>query len=200
MLSVMEERVRQLFGSSIETKVTAADVVSGAIARAAQRLVHCLLQDKKILICGNGSSTANCLHFTSALINHFEVERPPLPVIALNTDNAILTAIADENCYAELFAKQIQAVGQEGDVLLVLTTSGNTDSILRAVDSANDKGMDTVALSGRDGGVLANHLGPEDIEVRIPIDNDARIHEMHLFVLHCFCDLIDQSLFGQMSA
>lgn len=199
MLSLMEERIRQLFGSSIETKVTAADLLSGVIAKAAQRLVHCLLEDKKILVCGNGASAANCLHFSSALINHFEVERPPLPVIALNTDNAILTAIADENGYADLFAKQIQALGQEGDVLLVITTSGNTDSILRSVDAANDRGMDTVALSGRDGGILANHLGPEDIEIRIPIDNDARIREMHLFVLHCFCDLIDQSLFGQMS-
>ena len=195
----MEERIRQLFGSSIETKIMAADLVSGVIAKAAQRLVQNLLNDKKILICGNGASAANCLHFSSALINHFEVERPPLPVIALNTDPAIMTAIADENGYADLFAKQIQAIGQEGDVLLVITTSGNTDSILRAVDAANDRGMDTVALSGRDGGVLANHLGPEDIEIRIPIDNDARIREMHLFVLHCFCDLIDQSLFGQMS-
>ena len=198
MLSQIEDRIRHLFGSSIETKVTAADLLSGQMAKAAQRLVQSLLADKKILICGNGASAANCLHFTSALINHFEVERPPLPVIALNTDVAIMTAIADEGGYADLFAKQIQAIGQEGDALLVLTTSGNTDSILRAVDAANDRGMDTIALSGRDGGILANHLGPEDIEIRIPIDNDARIREMHLFVLHCFCDLIDQLLFGQM--
>ena len=198
MLSLLEDRIRQLFGSSIETKISAADQLSGVIAKGAQRLVNCLLADKKILLCGNGASAANCLHFSSALMNHFDVERPPLPVISLNTDNAIITAIADENAYADLFAKQIQAVGQEGDVLLVITTAGNTGSILRAVDSANDRGMDTVALNGRDGGVLANHLGPEDIEIRIPIDNDARIREMHLFVLHCFCDLIDQSLFGQM--
>ena len=199
MLSLMEDRIRQLFGCSIEAKVTAADLVSGAIAKAAQRLVHCLLADKKILICGNGASAANCLHFSSAAINHFEVERPSLPVIALNTDSAIITAVADENGYGDLFAKQIQAIGQENDVLIVLTTTGNTTSILRAVDSANDRGMDTIALNGRDGGILANHLGPEDIEVRISIDNDARIREMHLFVLHCFCDLIDQSLFGQIS-
>ena len=195
----MEERVRLLFGSSIEAKITTADLLSGVIAKSAQRLVHCLLNDKKILICGNGASAANCLHFSSALMNHFEVERPSLPVIALTTDNAIMTALADENAYADLFAKQIQAIGQEGDVLLVISTSGNADSIMRAVDAANERGMDIVALSGRDGGILANHLGPEDIEVRISIDNDARIHEMHLFVLHCFCDLIDQSLFRQMS-
>ena len=176
-----------------------ADTLSLEIAKAGQRLLQGLLADKKILICGNGASAANCLHFSTAMINHFEVERPPLPVISLNTDTAIITAMADEHGYADLFAKQVQAIGQEGDVLLVLTTSGNTDSILHAVDAANDRGMDTIALSGRDGGILANHLGPEDIEIRIPIDSDARIRELHLFVLHCFCDLIDQSLFGQMA-
>jgi len=199
MLVQMEDRVRQLFGNSIETKVMLADTLSLEIAKAGQRLLQGLLADKKILICGNGASAANCLHFSTAMINHFEVERPPLPVISLNTDTAIITAMADEHGYADLFAKQVQAIGQEGDVLLVLTTSGNTDSILHAVDAANDRGMDTIALSGRDGGILANHLGPEDIEIRIPIDSDARIRELHLFVLHCFCDLIDQSLFGQMA-
>ena len=199
MLVQMEDRVRQLFGNSIETKVMLADTLSLEIAKAGQRVLQGLLADKKILICGNGASAANCLHFSTAMINHFEVERPPLPVISLNTDTAIITAMADEHGYADLFAKQVQAIGQEGDVLLVLTTSGNTDSILHAVDAANDRGMDTIALSGRDGGILANHLGPEDIEIRIPIDSDARIRELHLFVLHCFCDLIDQSLFGQMA-
>ena len=199
MLVQMEDRVRQLLGNSIETKVMLADTLSLEIAKAGQRLLQGLLADKKILICGNGASAANCLHFSTAMINHFEVERPPLPVISLNTDTAIITAMADEHGYADLFAKQVQAIGQEGDVLLVLTTSGNTDSILHAVDAANDRGMDTIALSGRDGGILANHLGPEDIEIRIPIDSDARIRELHLFVLHCFCDLIDQSLFGQMA-
>ena len=184
MLVQMEDRVRQLFGNSIETKVMLADTLSLEIAKAGQRLLQGLLADKKILICGNGASAANCLHFSTAMINHFEVERPPLPVISLNTDTAIITAMADEHGYADLFAKQVQAIGQEGDVLLVLTTSGNTDSILHAVDAANDRGMDTIALSGRDGGILANHLGPEDIEIRIPIDSDARIRELHLFVLH----------------
>mgnify|MGYP000420292830 CR=1 FL=1 len=101
----MEDRVRQLFGSSIETTISAADTLAGVIAKAAQRLVQCLLNDKKILLCGNGASAANCLHFSNALINHFEVERPPLPVIALNTDNAIITALADEQGgYADIFA------------------------------------------------------------------------------------------------
>lgn len=197
-MSLMEDRVRQLFGNSIETKTAAADALAEAIGKAAMRLVKCLLNDGKIILCGNGGSAANCLHFSSAMLNHFEVERPSLPVITLTGDTASLTAIANDSQYEHVFARQIHALGQDGDVLLVLTTSGNTNSILNAVNAANDRGMDTIALSGRDGGVLANHLGPEDIEVRVAADNAARIREIHLFILHCFCDLIDQSLFGQM--
>ncbi|KTD24089.1 MULTISPECIES: SIS domain-containing protein [Legionella] len=196
-MTQMEDRVRQLFGISIEAKIAVADTLSAQIAKAAMRLVNCLLNDGKILVCGSGGSAANCLHFAAAMINHFEVERPPLPVIAL-TDIASLTSIANDGHYDQVFARQIQALGQEGDVLLVLSTSGNADCILHAVNAANDRGMDTIALSGRDGGVLANHLGPEDIELRVQGDNATRIREMHLFILHCFCDLIDQSLFGQM--
>lgn len=194
----LEERVKHLFGMSIETQMSAADSLSAQVAQAGNRLVNCLLNDSKILLCGSGGSAANCLHFATALINHFEVERPALPVIALTTDMSSLTSIAPESHFEQVFARQIQALGQEGDVLIALSTSGNSDSILHAVNAANDRGMDTIALSGGDGGVLANHLGPEDIEIRVQADNSARIREMHLFILHCFCDLIDQSLFGQM--
>lgn len=193
----MEDRIKHLFGVSIEEKIAAADTLSPAIAKAAERLVRCLLNDGRILVCGNGGSAANCLHFTVAMINHFDVERPPLPVIALSTDMSILTAVSNEGHHDQIFARQIQALGQEGDVLIVLSTTGNSDSLLQAVDAANDRGIDTIALSGRDGGVLANHLGPEDIELRIQAESAARIRETHLFILHCFCDLIDQSLFGQ---
>jgi D-sedoheptulose 7-phosphate isomerase len=198
IMSLMEDRVRQLFGINIETKIAIADALSGLIAKAGLRLVNCLLNDGKILLCGNGGSAANCLHFSAAMLNHFEVERPPLPVIPLMGDVTSLTGIASNSHYDHIFARQIHALGQEGDVLLVLSTSGNADSILNAVNAANDRGMDTIALSGRDGGVLANHLGPEDIELRVMADNSTRIREAHLFILHCFCDLIDQSLFGQM--
>ena len=194
----MEERVRHLFGVGIEAKLAVADVLLPLIAIAGSRLVNCLLNDGKILLCGNGGSAANCLHFSAAMLNHYEVERPPLPIFALTTDLAALTSVANENHYDQVFARQIQALGQENDILIVLSTSGNSNSILHAVNAANDRGMDTIALSGRDGGVLANHLGPEDIELRVQIDHAARIRETHLFILHCFCDLIDQSLFGQM--
>lgn len=194
----MEERVRHLFGLNIETKIAVADTLSDEIARAAQRLVNCLLGEGKILIGGNGGSSANCMHFASSMLHLFEVERPSLPVINLCSDATSLSSFANENHYGQIFSRQIQALGQEKDVLLLLTTSGNSDSMLQALQAANDRGMDTIALSGRDGGVLANHLGPEDIELRVPSDNTARIRELHLFILHCFCDLIDHSLFGQV--
>jgi D-sedoheptulose 7-phosphate isomerase len=197
-MTQMADRIKQLFGASIEAKIATADTLSVLIAKAGLRLVNCLLKEGKILLCGNGASAANCLHFSMAMVNHFEVERPPLPVIALVTDISSVTAIANDNHYDQIFARQIQALGREGDVLLILSTSGNADSLLQAVNAANDRGMDTIALSGRDGGILANHLGPEDIELRVQGDNAARIREMHLFILNCFCDLIDQSLFGQM--
>ena len=197
-MTQMEDRIRHLFGVSIESKIAGADTLSVDIARAALRLVNCLLNDGKIFLCGNGGSAANCLHFSAAMLNHFDVERPPLPVIVLSTDVSALTAIANDGHYDQVFARQIQALGQQGDVLLCLSTTGNSDSVLQAVNAANDRGMDTIALSGRDGGVLTNHLGPEDIELKVQGDNAARIRETHLFILHCFCDLIDQSLFGQM--
>lgn len=199
MSTQMEERVKNMFGVSIEIKISVADDLSVCIARAGQRIVDCLLNDAKILVCGNGGSAANCQHFTSILLNHFEVERPSLPVINLSADAASLTSLANEQQYEQAFARQIQALGQEKDLLIILTTSGNANSMLNALHAANERGMDTIALSGRDGGVLASHLGPEDIELRVKTDNSARIREMHLFILHCFCDLIDQALFGQMS-
>lgn len=197
-MTQLEDRIRHLFGVNIESKIAMADTMSVDIARAAQRLITCLLDDNKILLCGNGGSAANCMHFSAAMLNHFDVERPPLPVMALTTDMTAMTAIANEGHYDQVFARQIQALGQENDVLIALSTTGNSNSILNAVNAANEKGIDTIALSGRDGGVLANHLGPEDFELRVPGDTAARIRETHLFILHCFCDLIDQALFGQM--
>lgn len=199
MTTAMEDRVRHLFGTSIETKLLAADSLSESIARAGQRLIDCLLNDGKIILCGQGGSAANTKHFSTAMLNHFEVERPSLPIINLCSDISVLTSYGNDNNYEQSFAKQIQALGQETDVLMLLTTSGNANMMLNALHAADEQGMDTIALSGRDGGVLACHLGPEDIEIRVPADNSARIREIHLFILHCFCNLIDHSLFGQES-
>lgn len=196
-LSLLDEKVKNLFGMSIEAKMQAADSLSEQIAKATQRLIDCLLNDGKILICGHGGSAANCQHFTSSMMNYFEVERPSLPVINLASDNATLTSFASDNNYDQVFARPILSLGQERDILIILTTSGNSDTVLNALHAADERGMDTIALNGRDGGVLANHLGPEDIELRVEDANAARIREVHFSILNCFCGLIDQSLFGQ---
>ena len=195
----LEERVRQLFGDSIETKIAAADELSPKIAAAGQKLAQCLLSDGKILVCGNGGSSTNAQHFCCDLLNQFEAERPSLPAFSLSHDAATITSICNDHHFDQVFAKQINALGHENDLLMVITSSGNSDNIINAVNAANDRGMDTIALTGRDGGVLANHLGPEDVEIRVASESKARIHEIHLLILHCFCDLIDKTLFGQFS-
>ena len=196
--TAIEDRIRQLFGTSIEAKIAAADMLPACMSKATERLVNCLLNDRKVLVCGHGSSIANAQHFSSALMNHYEVERPALPTILLNADLTYMNAMMNEGHYHEIFARQIQSVGQEGDVLLIVTTLGHVDPLLHAVDAANDRGVDIIALTGRDGGMLASHLGPEDIEIRVPQESQARIRECHLFILHTFCELIDQILFGHM--
>lgn len=194
----MENRLQDLFGASMEAKMASADLLSGLIVKASARLVTCLLNNGKILLCGNGGSAANCMHFSTALLHHFEGERPGLPVMTLTDASGLLTALCQEGQADQFFARQIQALGQPNDVLLILTTTGNSMNLLNAVHVAHDQGMDVIALSGRDGGLLASHLGPEDIELRAPGDTTARISEIHLFVLHCFCDLMDNALFNQM--
>ncbi len=192
----LEEKVRSLFGVDIELRISMVDTISADIAKAAQRLVDCLLNDGKIFICGNGGSAANSIHFSNALLNFYDVERPPLPIINLTTDCGFITSMANEDSLSQIFARQIQALGNENDVLLALSTTGNSNSLLEAINAAHDNDMDIISLNGKDGGLIANHLGPEDIEIRINTENSAKIRELHLFILHCFCNLIDRSLFG----
>jgi D-sedoheptulose 7-phosphate isomerase len=193
---MVEDRIRYLFGESIQSKIAVADLLCTPVARASGYLAKSLLNNGKLFLCGHGGSAANALHFSNAMMNHFERERPSLPVITLTTDSAILSGFGLEGHFDQVFSRQIQALGQAGDVLLTLSTSGNAMSLLNAVHAAHDRGMDVIALNGRDGGMLANHLGPEDIELRVPGTSAAHIREIHLFILHCFCDLIEQSLFG----
>ena len=195
----LDDRVRFLFETHIAEKISLIDSLSLSIAQAGKYLVNCLLNDGKILVCGNGGSAANALHFSTALLNHFEVERPPLPVITLGADAPLLTSIMTETHAEQVFSRQIQAFGQENDILLAISTTGNASNMLHAVNTAHEKGMDVIVLSGRDGGLLVNYLSPKDLELRVPGDSAARIRETHLFILHCFCDLIDQCLFGQLS-
>lgn len=195
-MDMTTDYIRGLFANYLESQMSLADYLPALMTDAAEKLVACLLQDGKILVCGNGASAANALHFSTALIHQYNVERPPLPVIVLSQDFTMLSTSANMGEYAQVFARQIQALGSEKDLLIILTTSGDSTSLIQAMDAAKERGMSVVILSGKNGGVLANHLGPEDLEIRVSLDNPARIRETHLFVLHCLCDLIDQALFG----
>lgn len=189
-------RIIQLFQASIETKQKAMDSLAPSIERAGQLMVNVLLNDGKILACGNGGSAGDAQHFSSELLNRFERERPSLPAIALTTDSSTLTSIANDYSYSEVFSKQVRALGRSGDLLLAISTSGNSANVLQAIQVAHDRDMQVVALTGRDGGNLTSLLLPEDIEIRVPSQVTARIQEVHLLVIHCLCDLIDNQLFG----
>lgn len=193
------EYIGQQIAVGLEVRMAVAELMPALIAQSAERLVQCLLQDGKLLIGGQGGSGANALHFSTAMLHRLEIERPSLPVLTLSTDPSLMSDIASQGNYDQLFARQIQALGIDKDILIILTTSGNSGVILEAVNSAHSKGMDVIALTGGDGGILANHLGPEDIELRVPSDCMSLIRENHLFILHCFCNLIEQSLFGDNS-
>ncbi len=163
---------------------------------ASQRLVAALLNDKKILSCGNGGSAANAQFLSSAMLNQFERERPSLPAIALTTDTTALTAIANAYHFDEIFAKQIRALGQSGDILVAYSDASDAANLAKAITTAHDKDISVIALTGQDGGMIASLLNETDIEIRVPSSSIARIQEVHLLITHCLCDLIDHQLFG----
>ncbi len=189
-------RIKSLFNASIETKMQAAEQLPSTIAQAAELMVQCLLLGNKVLSCGNGGSACDAQHFSSEMLNRFEHERPSLPAIALSTDMATITSIANDYDYDEIYAKQVRALGAANDVLVAISTSGNSQNILNAIAAAHDRGLKVVALTGREGGALASQLYPDDIEIRVPSQSTARIQETHLLVIHCLCDIIDLRLFG----
>lgn len=197
MFMTPEERITHLFDQSIETKVAAREALPIIIAQAGEMIVQTLLADGKVLSCGNGGSAGDAQHFSSEMLNRFERERPSLPAIALSTDTSTLTSIANDYSYNEIFSKQIRALGRENDILLAISTSGNSANVVQAIQAAHDRQMRVVALTGRDGGDMAQLLQPEDIEVRVPSRSTARIQEVHLLVIHALCDYIDQALFGE---
>ncbi|MFF7705761.1 phosphoheptose isomerase [Pseudomonas sp. NPDC007930] len=192
----MQSRIRRLFEASIDTKLRAIDALAPHIELAAQVMVNAMLSECKVLACGNGGSAGDAQHFSSEMLNRFERERPGLPAIALTTDTSTLTSIANDYSYNEVFSKQIRAIGHEGDVLLAISTSGNSANVIQAIQAAHDRNMTVVALTGRDGGGMASLLLPEDVEIRVPSQVTARIQEVHLLVIHCLCDLIDSLIFG----
>ncbi|SEO74837.1 phosphoheptose isomerase [Aquisalimonas asiatica] len=190
------DRIIQHFHDSIRTKQMAMDALAPAIVDAGELMVRCLSRDGKILSCGNGGSAADAQHFSSELLNRFEMERPGLPALALTTDSSTLTSIANDEAYEEVFAKQVRALGQNGDVLLAISTSGQSPNVAAAIRAAHERGVHVVAFSGKDGGPIAGLLQETDVEIRVPSNVTARIQEVHLLVIHCLCDLIDRSLFG----
>jgi D-sedoheptulose 7-phosphate isomerase len=199
-MNQLDDRVRFLFEAHIAETMASIDSLSLLIAQASQNLVNCLLSDGKILVCGNGGSFANALHFSSALLNTFEVERPALPVITLGLDGSLVTAVVGDNHADQIFSRQIQALGQENDILIIIATSENAPNIVHAINSAHEKNMQIIALTGQNNGLLASVLKETDLDLRIMSESMARISETHLFILHCFCDLIEQCLFGQISS
>lgn len=192
-------RVREHFAESIATKQSAVDVISESIASAGALMSQCLLDGGKILSCGNGGSAGDAQHFSSELLNRFEMERPGLPGLALTTDSSTLTSISNDYAYEEIFSKQVRALGREPDVLLAISTSGNSENVCRAMSAAHERGMKVVAMTGRDGGKMANLYGDGDVEIRVPATRTARIQEVHLVIIHALCDLIDTTLLGNAS-
>ena len=190
------ERVRALFNASIEAKREALGAVEGAIAEAAALIAQSLADGGKILSCGNGGSAADAQHFAAEMVNRFETERPALAAVALTTDSSILTSVANDDDYSRIFARQVEALGRAGDVLLAISTSGQSGNVNAAIACAHDRGLRVVALGGRDGGAMAQTLKDGDIEIRVPAASTARIQEVHLLTLHCLCDLTDRLLAG----
>ncbi len=191
------ERVKENFNESIQLKTECVDPLAAPIVAAAQLMKDCLLNEKKILSCGNGGSAGDAQHFSSEMLNRFEMERPGLPAVALTTDSSTITSIANDYQYADIFSKQIRALGQSGDVLLAISTSGESHNIIHAIDAAHDRNMHIVTLTGRDGGQMADLMHDTDIEIRVPSWSTARIQEVHLMIIHSICDLIDKQLLGQ---
>jgi len=193
-----QDRIKSHFHASVETKQKATEILAPSIEQASDSMVAALLGGGKILTCGNGGSAGDAQHFSSELLNRYERERPSLPAIALTTDSSTVTSIANDYSYNEIFSKQIRALGNTGDVLLAISTSGKSANVVQAIQAAHDREMRVVALTGKDGGDMASLLLPEDIEIRVPSDVTARIQEVHLVVIHCLCDLIDWQLFGPL--
>jgi len=190
------QRVRKNFAESIQVKTEAAERLAPVIAAAADMMTQCLLNEHKVLSCGNGGSAADAQHFSAEMLNRFEMERPGLPAVALTTDTSTLTSIANDYQFADVFAKQIRALGRPGDVLLAISTSGESPNIIHAVDAAHDREMKVVALTGREGGQIADLIREHDVEIRVPSWSTARIQEVHIMILHSLCDLIDHQLLG----
>ena len=193
---MLEQRIEQHFIDSADLKYQAAQTLSKPIAAAISAILASVTSGGKVLACGNGGSAADAQHFAAEFVGRFERERPELGAIALTTDSSILTAIANDYDYAQIFAKQVRALGQPGDVLLAMSTSGNSGNVIAAIEAAHERDMTVVALTGRGGGKMNQLLRDTDVHVCVPHERTARIQEVHLLTIHCICDGVDTQLLG----
>jgi len=196
-MTMLEQRIQQHFFDSADLKYQSAEALSRPIADAVAAVIGCITAGGKVLACGNGGSAADAQHFAAEFVGRFERERPGLAAIALSTDTSILTAIGNDYDYTQVFAKQVQALGQPGDVLLAISTSGNSANVLAAAEAARAKEMTIVALTGRGGGKLGALLTDTDVHICVPHERTARIQEVHILALHCICDAVDAQLLGE---
>ncbi len=193
---MLESRIRQQFEESAQLKLRAAELLAEPVAQAIGAISNALSNGAKILACGNGGSAADAQHFSAELVGRFERERPELAAVALTTDSSILTAVGNDYGFEQVFARQVRALGQPGDVLLAITTSGSSPNVIEAVRAAQERDMLVVALSGKGGGKLSALLSDVDVHLCVPHDRTARIQEVHLLLLHCICDGVDWTLMG----
>ena len=194
---MLEQRIEQHFIDSADLKYQAAQVLSKPIAAAVSAVLASVTSGGKVLACGNGGSAADAQHFAAEFVGRFERERPELGAIALTTDSSILTAIANDYDFNQIFVKQVRALGQPGDVMLAISTSGNSANILAAIEAAHEREMTIVAMTGKGGGKIGMALRDTDVHICVPHDRTARIQEVHLLVLHCLCDGVDTQLLGE---
>jgi D-sedoheptulose 7-phosphate isomerase len=194
---MFEQRIHQHFIASADLKYQAAEALSTPISRAIEAMWTAVTNGGKVLACGNGGSAADAQHFAAEFVGRYERERPELAALALTTDASVMTAIANDYSYNDIFAKQVRALGQAGDVLLAITTSGNSANILAAIEAAHNREMIVIALTGKGGGKMNELLGETDIQICVPHDRTARIQEVHILALHCICDGVDAMLLGE---
>jgi len=195
----MSDLVFSHFKESSDLIIQSADVLNAPIAEAIDLVSTALINGNKILACGNGGSAADAQHFAAELMGRFEMERNPFPAVSLTTDTSILTAVANDYDYDQVFARQVQGLGRRGDILLAITTSGNSDNVLSAVQTAQNMGMQIVALTGREGGELAHMIRASDCHICVPHDRTARIQEVHTLIIHCISEGVDLNLYGDLS-
>lgn len=192
----MQEKIRTIFTESIQTQIAAVESLTPDIAIAVERIVNALINGNRILCCGSGSATAIAEVFVTHLVHQYDMQRPSLPAISLSTNNVLASRLQLDNEQDEFFAKQVKVLGHNNDILVVLSANGYCQSVIKAIEAAVTKDMMIIALTGYDGGEIAGLLGENDVELRIPSDNPARINEIYLLLINLMAQLIDNSLFG----